>query len=213
MEKLGLFPLNVVLFPDAVLPLHIFEDRYKKLINKCIRDKMPFGVNLMSKKKLFDIGCSAYVTNVIKRYEDGRMDINITGEKRYKLTTFRDGEDIFFIGEVEYFDDEPDSEPDIELLNQTVGLFNKIATSIDNIEIHQFDPEEVPTQRPSFYIAQKSGLTLAQRQSLLEITSENKRLVVLKKHLEEILPVIREAEKINNIIKYDGYLNPRYFKK
>ncbi|HMK38660.1 MAG TPA: LON peptidase substrate-binding domain-containing protein, partial [Bacteroidota bacterium] len=72
---LPLFPLNVVLFPRSALPLHIFEERYKVLINECVERGTPFGVALAREKGMADVGCSAVVSSVTRRYDDGRMDI------------------------------------------------------------------------------------------------------------------------------------------
>src|SRR5512135_1448489 len=83
--QLGLFPLNAVLFPTSQLPLHIFEERYKELINACIREGRPFGVNLMENGTTHEVGCTARIAQVLTRYNDGRMDIVVEGERRYAL--------------------------------------------------------------------------------------------------------------------------------
>ena len=73
---LPLFPLPLVLFPGAPLPLHIFEPRYKEMIAECLENKKPFGMVRAKENAVAEVGCSAVILNVMKRYEDGRMDIS-----------------------------------------------------------------------------------------------------------------------------------------
>ena len=68
-----LFPLDVVLFPGAPLPLHIFEPRYKEMIGECLEQKLLFGVVRAQETNLADIGCTAEILAVTKTYDDGRM--------------------------------------------------------------------------------------------------------------------------------------------
>ena len=71
---LPLFPLQVVLFPNSVLPLHIFEDRYKQLINECMAEKQEFGISLVQDNQVAKLGCTAIITQIMKKYDDERMD-------------------------------------------------------------------------------------------------------------------------------------------
>ena len=84
-QLLPLFPLQVVLFPHSLLPLHIFEDRYKLLIRECVTEKTEFGINLVQDGTLADVGCTAVVTTIVRRYDDGKMDIVVQGRQRYLL--------------------------------------------------------------------------------------------------------------------------------
>src|SRR5512143_3394490 len=84
-EILPLFHLNVVLFPQSQLSLHIFEERYKTLISECITYDSVFGINLIHEQQIRSIGCTASVKEVTKRYDDGRMDIIVEGRRRYTL--------------------------------------------------------------------------------------------------------------------------------
>ena len=76
---LPLFPLQVVLLPEAELPLHIFEDRYKEMIGEVLRDKLEFGVVLANEKGIVNTGCTATVERVLREYPDGRLDIMARG--------------------------------------------------------------------------------------------------------------------------------------
>lgn len=204
METIGLFPLKLVLMPGSFIPLHIFEERYKSLINTCVNENEVFGINLNDSSKLFDVGCTAEVVNVINRYDDGRLDILVHGLNRYTLKKFSEGKKLYYEGDIEYFDDNPEA-LDRDLFLRCLSQFNDVVARLKEVGIDQLDPENITSLTPSFLIAQKSGLTLKQRQDLLEMTSENERLKVILKHLTEVLPLAREAEKVARIVKNDGY--------
>ncbi|MCC7353680.1 MAG: LON peptidase substrate-binding domain-containing protein [Anaerolineae bacterium] len=97
-EPLPLFPLNVVLFPGMVLPLHIFEDRYRLMIGRCLDESRPFGVLLIREGKEvgetavpYEVGTTARITRV-ERLDDGRMNITTVGVERFRVRRFREGE-------------------------------------------------------------------------------------------------------------------------
>ena len=207
MRKIGLFPINIVLFPDSVFPLHIFEDRYKTLINECIDNDEEFGINLLNESKMFDVGCTAKVLNVLKRYDDGKLDVNVQGIQRFRLQNFNDGEKPYYIGEVDHLFDKDELLDEMNLI-ETVELFNEVAKQIKIIKIDELKIDELTTKKASFIIAQKAGLSPIQKQELLEMTSENNRLSYLRKHLKQIIPVINEANSIEEIVKNDGYIKP-----
>lgn len=208
MERLGLFPLQIVLFPESVFPLHIFEEKYKELINKCLADKTPFGINLSVSTKIYNVGCSAQILDVVKKDEKGNLDITVRGIRRYSMDEFEESENKYLVADVEFFDD-TDKELDKRLFDKTIEEFNKIAEFVNSIKIEKISQSEISKIYPSYLIAQKAGLTLAQRQELLEMKSENKRLSYLLDHLKKIQPMLKEAEFVQTIIKNDGYLKPK----
>ncbi len=207
MQKIGLFPLGIVLFPESSYPLHIFEDRYKKLINHCIAEKENFGINLINASKLFEIGCSANIVDVIKRYSDGKIDILVSGLKRYRVVHFTEGDSPYYIAQIEYFDDFDENLNEV-LFYDCIEVFNKISENVHSVKIDRIIPGTIKTKIPSFVIAQKAGLSAEQKQLLIESRSENWRLEYLMKHLKKLLPIIKESETISSIIKNDGYFNP-----
>jgi Lon protease-like protein len=201
---LPLFPLNVVLFPRSALPLHIFEERYKVLINECVERGTPFGIALSRDKGIAEVGCSANVSSVTRRYDDGRMDVVVGGVKRYRLLRYESGRAPYLLGEVEYFDD-PDEDVNRELAAATVELFNALLVMAykGNGTLTGLDRFESGL---SYVIAQKSGLDLPRRQVLLEIPGENGRLHMLKEYLTDLLPRLKRQGEIQRIIKNDGYI-------
>ncbi|MEO8447541.1 MAG: LON peptidase substrate-binding domain-containing protein, partial [bacterium] len=80
--EIPLFPLNVVMYPHSKIPLHIFEERYKKMIGECESSGAVFGINFFSDKNIHMTGCSAEVTEVTERLENGEMNIIVKGIQR-----------------------------------------------------------------------------------------------------------------------------------
>src|SRR5688500_12004314 len=114
MTTIGLFPLNIVLFPGSSYPLHIFESRYKLLIRESIDSNNEFGINLVESGRMSDIGCRATVTTVFREYDDGRMDIVVTGTERYTVASYRSDEKIYLVADVEpLLDNEPKPDPQL----------------------------------------------------------------------------------------------------
>ena len=114
---LALFPLNMVLFPGVTLPLHIFEQRYRQMINRCVQLEQPFGVVLIREgepqggpvAEPHEVGTTAVIQNVL-RFPDGRMLISAIGERRFRITSIVQHEP-YMVGAVEYLseDDSPDA--------------------------------------------------------------------------------------------------------
>ena len=107
---LPLFPLKVVLFPRTEIPLHIFEERYKEMIGECLEQRSEFGIVLLLDEGLASIGCTAAVKQVIRKFEDGRMDILVRGQRRFELAQL-DQEKSYLRGEAQFFDDEAGEVP------------------------------------------------------------------------------------------------------
>lgn len=203
-ESLGLFPLNAVLFPGALLPLHVFEARYKQLIGECIASGGEFGVNLMDGRKMHDVGCGARVVEVVSRYNDGRMDVVIQGTRRYRVGDLDAESQLYVTSDVEWLED-VEEEIDQTALRSAVMMYNELVTTVYNGRQETIAVDDIDGDA-SFKMAQKAGLELQQRQHLLTINSENERLAYLNEYLEGVLPKIKEAERIQGIIRNDGYL-------
>src|SRR5436853_5387133 len=101
-----LFPLPVVLLPSEVVPLHIFEERYRTMIDECLDDGREFGIVWLADDGLKDIGCTARVAEVIERMEDGRMNILVRGASPFRLIQ-RQEDHVYPAGTIELLDDGP----------------------------------------------------------------------------------------------------------
>jgi Lon protease-like protein len=201
---LPLFPLQAVLMPHAVLPLHIYEERYKVLMRRCIREMSEFGIVLERGQAVSTVGCSAGVTQVIRTYDDGRMDILVEGRERFRVMEIRPTAAPYAVGEVEIFvDDEPVADPG--LVEETVGLYNDVVRIVYGGRAKELDASMM-MEGAAFVMAQKAGLDLDQRQALLECRSEQQRLTMLRNYFVDVLPRLRKFEEVERIVRSNGYL-------
>ena len=125
MSEIGLFPLGLVLLPTEQVPLHIFEPRYRELIGESLEHGRPFGIVYADDDGLRQIGTLATVTEVVERFEDGRLNILVEGGARFRLLELTEGR-AFVTGRVEPVDDQHDpAEPaDVE---RALALFDRLA--------------------------------------------------------------------------------------
>ncbi|MFZ4620687.1 MAG: LON peptidase substrate-binding domain-containing protein [Bacteroidota bacterium] len=203
-EILPLFPLNVVLFPQSQLHLHIFEERYRTLISECITYDSSFGINLIHEQDVRTIGCTANVKEVVKRYEDGKMDIIVEGHRRYTLHNFVEAPHPYFSGRISWLDDVAE-DVDEALRMHAVKLHNQFVKVVFTGIVQLVDPHDVRKSR-SFHLVQKSGMELLQRQVFLAMNSENNRLRFLVQHLESVLPLLLSKRTVEEMAKNDGYV-------
>ena len=185
-----IFPLpNVVLFPKTLLPLHIFEPRYKEMIAECLEQKKPFGVVRASSDGVADIGCTAEIMSVTKKYDDGRMDILTRGVERFEVIQVNEDRS-FLQAEISVVEDEP-GRPATEMVTQAVRLHAEIAKLAGT---EPSGPDEHGGNL-SFLLAGSLPLDLDFKQSLLSTLSEAKRLEAVVGYLEAVLPGLRRASK------------------
>jgi Lon protease-like protein len=210
-ETLPLFPLGLVMFPGMILPLHIFEERYKLMISECLdQDGVPtgkkFGIVFYTGEKFHNTGCSAEVIKVIKKYDDGRMDIITEGRERFHIDkTFDDKP--YMEAAIRYFDDiyETDFKGLEQVTGQAVELLNRIMKmTVEEKElpaVHELEPKAL-----SFLIASVSGFTFDEKQSFLEIINTRERLEKCLKSLQKIMDRLIMTKDIEKIIQGNGYL-------
>jgi uncharacterized protein len=192
---LPIFPLELVLLPGVPLPLHIFEPRYKEMIAECLEQKKPFGVVRASSEGVADIGCTAEIMSVTKKYDDGRMDILTRGVERFEVIHVND-ERAFLQAEISVVQDEEEgdaesSKPANEMVTQAVRLHAEIAKLAG---AEPSGPHEQASNL-SFLLAGSLPLDLDFKQSLLTTLSEAKRLEAVIGYLEAVLPGLRRASK------------------
>lgn len=176
MIHLPLFPLNTVLFPNTPLPLHIFEERYRILVAKCIESEQPFGVVYHKGEKLEQIGCSARIERVLKRYEDGRLDIVTIGSQRFSIESV-DTSEPYLQGLIRYLDesDEPSAGDPDELVTAAIDALLRYAYYAE-IEVERDALGELSMSDLSFLIAGIDDVGLETKQRLLEIDGSALRL-------------------------------------
>jgi Lon protease-like protein len=180
-DRISLFPLNVVLFPGELLPLHIFEPRYRRMVRECLDEKTPFGMLLALPNGVAHVGCSAEILEVTKRYDDGRMDILAVGRHPYRIVDlFTD--DPLLAGSVDYLEDK-DSLLDPQIREKLIELYEVCYTLLfSGIPANL---AQSPCESLSFVIAGALPLELLWKQQILELRSEAERQDRLLRYLRE----------------------------
>ena len=197
-DFLPLFPLNLVVFPNERLNLHIFEPRYKELVNDCWTSGSHFGIPSYVTSKI-EFGTEMEITEIFKTYKDGRMDIKTIGHKVFKVKEYLNPwpDKKYSAGQVMDLESVMDyTSAKLELLDLLDQLYGKL--DIDQeVEYH--------TETAVFQLAHKVGLTKTQEYQLLQITHESKRVDFLINHLKKLLPKLSKAAEIRNRIKMNGH--------
>lgn len=200
MSFLPLFPLNLVVFPHEDLNLHIFEPRYKELVNECLENNTSFGIPTFVNNKLAGYGTEVHITQLSKRYGDGRMDINTKGQRVFRITDFQNPVEgkLYAGGEIEFIDNDDLTETVNPFL---LSLVDKLYALL-KLKIDYNKPDYQPF---SYRIAHKIGLSVSDEYELLTIASETQRQTILVAHLERILPVVSEVERTKDRIAMNGH--------
>ena len=186
---LPIFPLDLVLLPGVPLPLHIFEPRYKEMIAECLEQKKRFGVVRASSDGVAEIGCTAEIVSVTKKYDDGRMDILTRGVERFEVIELNQDRS-FLQARISVVEDER-HERAADMVTQALRLYGEIAKLAGT---ESSGPDE-QAENLSFLLAGSLPLDLDFKQSLLSTLSEAKRLEAVIAYLEAILPGVRRAAK------------------
>ncbi|HZU32034.1 MAG TPA: LON peptidase substrate-binding domain-containing protein [Candidatus Angelobacter sp.] len=200
MPLIPLFPLELVLFPGAPLPLHIFEPRYKEMISECLEQKKPFGMVRIKESSLSPVGCSAIVMNVIKKYEDGRLDIAAEGFQRFEIIQLNQ-ERSFLQGEITYFDDDP-STVGKDAAEEVVKLHEQLFAILG--QTVETNPEAGPL---SFQLAHQLPVDLDFKQTLLEMKSEAERIETLTEYYKATIPKIGKTLQARERASGNGHVH------
>ncbi|MBW3590491.1 MAG: LON peptidase substrate-binding domain-containing protein [Actinobacteria bacterium] len=177
MPEIGLFPLSLVLMPAERAPLHIFETRYKELINSCLADDAPFGMVLVDADQAREIGTRAHVVEVLQRFEDGRLNVIVEGGERFRILETHAVHSYFTAEIAEYADEAapPGSDTFDAFLGEYLGVFDQLGMDAPQIELDS---------KLSFRVAAQLALGLDDKQELLQMRSETERL----DKLSQLLP-------------------------
>lgn len=217
VSELPLFPLSVVLFPGTPLPLHIFEDRYRTMLEDIrARDNL-FGLSYFDASlsgldipPAGNVGCVADVREA-QELPDGRSNILTVGLIRYRLEAYQETSDPYLVGRVSFFEDE---EEDPELLapraQHVTDLFLRIARAVRAINDELAALPELPETEPehlSFLVASTMELDLSVKQELLELRYTSERLKRLHDLLSRAVNSYEERARIHKIAKGNGHGN------
>jgi Lon protease-like protein len=203
MSELGLFPLGIVLLPSEQIPLHIFEDRYQELIGECLAEEREFGLVYADEDGLREIGTRAAVTEILDRFEDGRLNIVAEGRDRFRLVELTEGRS-FQTGIVEPVADEQDA-ADPEDTRHALELFHRL------VELTGAEVEEPRLDVPqlSFELAGRFDFAPELKQRLLQLTSERRRMQLLAELLAGAAVAVEREREIAERAQGNGKVDPR----
>jgi Lon protease-like protein len=199
IERFPLFPLGLVLLPHELVPLHIFEDRYKLMIGECLDGEREFGIIWLSDDGLKQTGCAARIARVLERFEDGRFNILVQGTEPFRL--LRKIEDLPYpAGDVEVLHDDGDGD------EQTAEEARRRYADLVE-ELTESRPEEQALAELDAYgMAATLDVEPAAKQALLELRSESGRLEQLETLFAEALERIRLAAFAAERARGNGHL-------
>ena len=196
-----IFPLEIVVFPGETLNLHIFEDRYKQLIKECVAEKKYFGIPVVINGAIAETGTVVEITEMVKEYGDGSMDIITEGKSIYRvLEIIKIVPDKLFSGAI------------VNHLQNNITPKRKMQQEVLALirELHKLLGVNKPLKKNdddllSYDLANHAGLTLKEEYELLLLLREDQRLEYLKQQLQKILPVVAATENLKNKIQMNGH--------
>jgi Lon protease-like protein len=169
-SEFPLFPLGIVALPGELIPLHIFEERYKTMMNECLRDESEFGIVWLSDDGLREIGCACKIEQVLERMEDGRMNLLARGTRPIRVVE-RQGHLAYPAGVVEFVEDREDA-LDPELVKNAREAYSDLVKRATDRE----PDEEELAEMDAYSMAATVDFGLDAKQGLLDLRSENARL-------------------------------------
>jgi ATP-dependent Lon protease len=198
--ELPIFPLELVLYPGETIPLHIFEPKYKAMVRECLSGDRSFGVLLVDGGELSEVGCIAQIREILKQYPDGRLDISVEGRERFRVEEI-DREHEFMRARVMVLEDTGDA-VDRSVQQRVIAQHMRLL-ELAGREVSPSVYEGV--DRVSFLIARNAGLTLTQKQSILEIPSETDRISYLVSFLESFIPHVERIDTLRKKVGSNGH--------
>ena len=197
-----IFPLDVIVYPGEPLNLHIFEPRYKQLIKDCIRDRKLFGIPSVKDKQVNELGTLMEITEVVKEYDNGEMDIRTRGTEVFKvLEVIKELPEKLYQGAIVTYPPNTMEPGDTKIAQLILRELQRMFQLL-NLE-NKFPAEK--QSMISYEIAHLVGLSKDQEYELLGIFTEIQRLEYLRKHLKSITPVLEELEKVKARVQMNGH--------
>jgi Lon protease-like protein len=197
-ERFPLFPLGLVMLPTEVVPLHIFEERYKLMIGSCIEDETEFGIVWLAEGGLREVGCSASVAQVLERMDDGRMNVLVRGERPFELR--RRIEDMPYpAGDVEFLEDD-DADPDEELAAEARESYADLVELVTD----ERPATDQLAELSAYGMAATIELSPEPKQALLEERSENARMRVVGELFGLARGRLEKAEEAQEAARSNG---------
>lgn len=196
-----IFPLGIVVYPGEHLNLHIFEPRYKQLVSECIRENKPFGIPAVIDKKVNEYGTLVEIARVEKVYETGELDIRTKGLKVFRiLEIIREVPEKLYAGAIVNYPDNHER-TNAKLQQQVVSAVRELHQIL---QVSKNFPHADEVLR-AYDLAHHAGLSLQEEYEMLHLFQEMQRLEYLKRHLQKVIPVMNEMERLKDRVKLNGH--------
>ena len=196
------FPLGIVVYPGEKLHLHIFEPRYKQLINDCKESGKPFGIPTVVNNKVNEMGTLVTLKEIVQTYDNGEMDIRTEGLEVFRiLELIKSVPDKLYGGAIVNYPDNSFGEGSKELMQVVVKGVKELHRLL-NISKDFKKPE---SELRSYDVAHHAGLSLEEEYEVLGLLKEIQRQEYLKRHLQKVLPMLMEMESLKEKVKLNGH--------
>ena len=215
IKHLPLFPLSLVLLPNEILPLHIFEPRYQQMLKDVALDRNMFGVSYFEPREDFierpatgTIGCAAEVRES-QTMPDGRSNVLTIGVIRYRLIDYVEAGEPYLVGDVEFFEDDAEDENLLNpLADEVFKMFRRVAKAAHKLSGERGvfpDVQQTEPQALSFLVTAAFNLEPELKYQLLETQSTIERLTRLREILNQTVDKMEESADIHKISKTNGH--------
>jgi len=201
-----IFPLQIVVFPGEMVPLRIFEERYKQMFAdvRAARERgevLQVGIILVEGSEvLAEVGCTVVLEEVLEEHEDGRLNIITLGSRRFRIEQVA-GDKSYLEAWVEYVDDEEEAIDGV-LQTRVIAGYQRLLELVEEesgAEVEGGDADN------AFQIAQAVAMDLGGKQRLLAMTTENRRLEMLGEYFERLLPTLEERRAVRLRVHSNGH--------
>jgi Lon protease-like protein len=200
VDSFPLFPLGIVMLPSELVPLHIFEERYKLMIGECLDEEREFGIVWLSDDRLSEVGCAGRITQVLEKMDDGRMNILVQGTRPFRLVE-RIPDLPYPAGTIELLeDDEPEAPAEV-----VDAARERYAALVERVTDRRPDDSELQAL-DSYGMAATIEFAPSPKQELLEERSEPKRLALVAEMLESTLKKLDMSEHAGELARTNGKL-------
>lgn len=198
---LPIFPLSLVVFPGEHLNLHVFEPRYKQLINECLAYNSTFGIPAFINGKLCPLGTEVEVLSVERVYSKGEMDIKTLGLKIFEIDDLvrKMPDKLYSAANVKWVENRDNG--DVYLRDEVLGMLQQLHKTLNISKDKLDDPETFDTYKVAHYV----GFSLEEEYDFLCLRSERERQFMLMHHLQKILPIVQETERLKERVQANGH--------
>ena len=196
-----IFPLGIVVYPGEALNLHIFEPRYRQLIQDCDKSKKPFGIPSVINDKICEMGTLVEIVEITQVYDDGKMDIRTKGLEVFRmLEIIKELPDKLYSGAIVNYPEHDKKGNKVLMLR----LIEKIREMHKLLKIEK-EFKKQDNELCTYDVAHHAGLSLTEEYELLELPKELQRQEYLKRHLKKVVPMLNEMEHLKERVKLNGH--------